>query len=63
VYGQGLDIKGDLLKHAIEHGIVSKSGAWYYYNKDMPDMIRAQGAENAKETFPFDILLERLHNV
>ena len=63
IYGKGLDIKGDLLKYAVEAGIVTKSGAWYYFDKDLPTQIRAQGLENATELFDFDLIRKRLYEL
>lgn len=63
IYGKGLDIKGDLLKYAVEAGIVAKSGAWYYYDKDLPTQVRAQGLENATETFDFDLIRKKLYEL
>lgn len=63
IYGKGLDIKGDLLKHAVEVGIVTKSGAWYYYDKDLPTQVRVQGLENATELFDYDLIRKRLYEL
>lgn len=63
VYGKGLDINGDLLKHAVNAGIVTKSGAWYYIDKDLPTQVRAQGLENATETFDFDLIRKKLYEL
>jgi len=51
-YGQGLDVNGDTLVHAIRAGIVEKGGAWYYYHKGAKDEIKAQGEANAVAKFP-----------
>lgn len=63
IYGKGLDIKGDLLKYAVEAGIVTKSGAWYYFDKDLPTQVRAQGLENATELFDYDLIRKRLYEL
>ena len=63
IYGKGLDIKGDLLKYAVEAGIVTKSGAWYYIDKDLPTQVRAQGLENATELFDYDLIRKRLYEL
>ena len=63
IYGKGLDIKGDLLKYAVDAGIVTKSGAWYYYDKDLPTQVRAQGLENATELFDYDLIRKKLYEL
>lgn len=55
VYGQGPDTSGDLLTLAEQAGIVTKRGAWYMYNES-----KAQGIENAKNTFPINEIREQL---
>lgn len=57
LYGQGLNIKADLLKHALERGIVMQKGAWYEYNG-----IRAQGEKNALELFDYSDIRDKLSN-
>jgi len=52
IYGQGLDVNGDTLVHAIRAGIVEKSGKWYYYHKGAKDEIKDQGEANAVAKFP-----------
>ena len=44
MYGYGISKEGSLLDTAVDHGIVSKSGAWYMYESDQI----GQGRENAK---------------
>ena len=63
IYGKGLDVKGDLLKYAVEAGIVTKSGAWYYIDKDLPTQVRAQGLENATELFDYDLIRKKLYEL
>lgn len=47
VYGSGIDYAGHTLDLALQFGIVERKGAWYVYGSE-----KAQGADNAKETFP-----------
>lgn len=44
IYGEGISKEGSILDLAVANKIVSKSGAWYYYN----DMRMAQGRDNAR---------------
>ena len=55
IYGEGLDIKGDILTCAINAGIVEQKGAHFYYNGS-----RAHGEKQAKELFDFNELRTRL---
>jgi recombination protein RecA len=43
-YGHGISKEGSLLDTAVDHGIVTKSGAWYMFDGDQI----GQGRENAK---------------
>jgi protein RecA len=43
-YGHGISKEGSLLDTAVDHGIVTKSGAWYMFGGDQI----GQGRENAK---------------
>ena len=45
MYGEGISREGDLLDLAAEHGLITKSGAWYSYH----DERIGQGRENAKK--------------
>ena len=45
MYGQGISKEGSILDMAVDHGIVSKSGAWFTYDKER----LGQGREAAKE--------------
>lgn len=55
IYGEGLDIKGDILTKAVEYDIVEKRGAWFYWSVDGKE-YKAQGADKAKQLFDFDLL-------
>lgn len=44
MFGEGISKTGELLKIAVEEGIIKKSGAWFAYN----DEKIGQGAEKAK---------------
>jgi recombination protein RecA len=55
VYGEGLDIKGDILTCAVNSGIVQQKGSWFVYGEQ-----RAQGATQAKELFDFNELRKQL---
>ena len=44
MYGQGIDIAGDLVDLGVDCGIIEKSGAWYSYEGER----MGQGRENAK---------------
>ncbi len=44
IYGEGISRESSVLDMAVEHKIVSKTGAWYSYN----DMRMAQGRDNAR---------------
>jgi len=44
MYGKGISHEGDLLDLGVEHGIVTRSGAWYSLGEDR----MGQGRENAK---------------
>ena len=45
MYGQGISKEGSILDMAVDYGIVSKSGAWFTYEKER----LGQGREAAKE--------------
>jgi recombination protein RecA len=45
MYGEGISREGDLLDLTSEHGLVTKSGAWYSYQ----EARIGQGRENAKK--------------
>jgi recombination protein RecA len=45
MYGEGISREGDLLDLAAEHGLITKSGAWYSYHEERI----GQGRENAKK--------------
>lgn len=44
IYGEGISRESSVLDMAVEHKIISKTGAWYAYN----DMRMAQGRDNAR---------------
>ena len=44
IYGEGISKESSVLDMAVEHKIISKTGAWYSYN----DMRMAQGRDNAR---------------
>ena len=44
IYGEGISRESSVLDMAVEHKIISKTGAWYSYN----DMRMAQGRDNAR---------------
>ena len=45
IYGEGISREGDLVDLGVDHGIISKSGAWYSYREERI----GQGRENAKK--------------
>lgn len=45
MYGEGISKEGSLLDLGVEHGVVSKSGAWYTYGEERI----GQGRESAKQ--------------
>lgn len=51
VYGHGFDRNQHIIDFGVEHEIVDKSGAWYYYDNER---YKAQGIKEAKNTFPID---------
>ena len=44
IYGEGISRESSVLDMAVEHKVISKTGAWYSYN----DMRMAQGRDNAR---------------
>ena len=44
IYGEGISHEGSVLDMAVEHKIITKTGAWYSYG----DMRMAQGRDNAR---------------
>ncbi|MBQ7114540.1 MAG: recombinase RecA [Clostridia bacterium] len=44
IYGEGISHEGSVLDMAVNHKIISKTGAWYSYG----DMRMAQGRDNAR---------------
>jgi hypothetical protein len=48
-FGNAIDYNGHTLDLALQFGIVDRKAAWYYYGE-----LKANGAENAKDTFPMD---------
>jgi len=44
IYGEGISREGSILDMAVDHKIISKTGAWYSYN----EMRMAQGRDNAR---------------
>jgi recombination protein RecA len=44
MFGQGISREGSLIDVGVEHGIVSKAGAWFTYD----DVQLGQGKENSK---------------
>ena len=44
IYGEGISKESSVLDMAVEHKIITKTGAWYSYN----DMRMAQGRDNAR---------------
>ncbi len=61
MYGKGISKEGSILDEAVEHGIVSKSGAWFTYETER----LGQGREAAKEFLASnpDLLEEIDHKV
>lgn len=54
-YGEGVDHKADILTIGEERGILVRKGAWYNYGE-----LKAQGMDNAKETFPVNEIRHRI---
>jgi recombination protein RecA len=54
-YGRGIDHAADIIELAESRDIVRKSGSWYTYRD-----LRAQGLENAAQTFPIEEIKEAL---
>lgn len=44
IYGEGISRESSVLDMAVEHKVITKTGAWYSYN----DMRMAQGRDNAR---------------
>ena len=44
LFGQGISREGSLIDYGVEHGIITKSGAWFTYEGDQ----LGQGKENAR---------------
>lgn len=54
-FGKGIDYNGHIIDLALEFGIVEKGGAWYRYGE-----YKAQGTDNAKETFPMEEIKQQV---
>lgn len=58
IYGEGLDVVGELISVAVDKGIVAKRGAWYEL-----DGVKANGVDQCKEKFNIDDLRSRVLGV
>lgn len=47
-FGEGIDDLRSVLEIASNHGIIKKGGAWYTFERETGDPIRAQGMEDLK---------------
>lgn len=54
-FGSGIDHANDILQLGIAHGLIKKSGSYYYYEDQT-----VQGEENATQQFPIDEIKERI---
>lgn len=57
VYGSGLSYEEDVLTLALEHDIIQRKGAWFYYGDN-----KYQGMDNAIQNMPIEEIKERLLN-
>ena len=48
IYGEGISQENDLLQLGVKHNLVTKKGAWYYYN-DEKNTVLGQGQERARK--------------
>lgn len=53
---KGINYNQHILDLALEFGIVTKRGAWYYYPNYENAQYRAQGESNAANELPFEII-------
>ena len=51
-HGNGIDIPRHIISLAVDHGIVEKAGAWFYYPSKSDPKYKAQGENNASTILP-----------
>lgn len=48
-YGIGIDDVSEMMEIAQDYGLIEKSGAWFYINKDTDKVVKFQGIANLRE--------------
>lgn len=49
IYGEGIDVVGEIIEVGVKFGIIKKSGSWYSYETEDETIKLGQGAQNVGE--------------